>query len=166
MSVASWQEFQDAAPELAESVRAAFAVDAHAVLATLRRDGSPRLSGIEPKIFGGQLWLGMMPNSVKVADLLRDDRFALHNASREADMTKPDAAGDARLAGRAVPVTDPAERTGYRAALKAEKDWDPGEDFDLFRADLTEAVTIAVADDELVVTSWRPGRGVRRVARK
>jgi hypothetical protein len=160
--MASWREFQDAAPEFAESVRGAFAVDVHAVLATLRRDGSPRLSGMEPKFVGGQLWLGMMPDSVKVADLRRDGRFALHNASREADMGR----GDAKLAGHAVEVVERADRDAYRAAMKAEKDWDPGEEFTLFRGEITEAVTIAVAGDELVITSWRPGQEVRRVARK
>ncbi len=52
----------------------------HKVIATLRRDGSPRVSGNELRFIDGEVWLGMMPGSVKALDLLRDPRVAVHGA--------------------------------------------------------------------------------------
>ncbi len=53
----SWTDFATAQPELARRVRQCFAIRKHATLATLRRDGSPRISGIEVDFADG-LWLG------------------------------------------------------------------------------------------------------------
>ena len=70
--MASWNEIESAAPELAARALAAFDAHRHKVLATLRRDGSPRISGIEASFTDGELWLGMMPSSRKALDLRRD----------------------------------------------------------------------------------------------
>ena len=53
----------------------------HKTMATLRKDGSPRISGTEVEFSDGELWLGSMPNALKAKDLLRDPRFAIHNGS-------------------------------------------------------------------------------------
>ena len=68
----SWQEFEREAPELAKRVREAFARGRHATMATLRADGSPRISGTECEIVDGELQFGAMWRGVKALDLLRD----------------------------------------------------------------------------------------------
>ncbi len=99
----AWSDVERAAPDLAAAVRARFEAHRHKVLATLRADGSPRLSGIETTFKDGELWLGMMPDSRKVQDLRRDPRLALHTPPADADLTEP----DARISGRAVEATEP-----------------------------------------------------------
>ena len=106
--MATWSEIEAAAPELAGRARAAFDAHKHKVLATLRRDGSPRISGIEATIADGELWLGMMPGSRKALDLRRDPRLALHSASVDPPDDPTAWTGDAKLSGRAVEVDDPA----------------------------------------------------------
>src|SRR5262245_20572123 len=99
--MASWSEVEAAAPELAARARTAFDAHRHKVLATLRRDGSPRLSGIEAGFVDGELLLGMMPGSRKALDLRRDPRLALHSASVDPPDDPTTWPGDAKLAGRA-----------------------------------------------------------------
>src|SRR5215218_11225308 len=106
--MANWSEVEAAAPELAARVRATMDAYKHKVLATLRRDGSPRVTGIEATFTDGELWLGMMPGSRKAMDLRRDPRLALHSASLDPPEDPTTWPGDAKLAGRAVEVDDPA----------------------------------------------------------
>jgi hypothetical protein len=158
--MASWEEIETAAPELAARARAAFDAHKHKVLATLRRDGSPRISGIEADFSDGQLWLGMMPGSRKALDLRRDPRLALHSASVDPPEGDPASwAGDAKLSGRAVEVDDPAllERLGAGDQADAH----------LFRVDITELVHTRVGDpaDHLVIDLWREGAGLRQMRR-
>jgi hypothetical protein len=72
--VASWAEFETASPDLASRVRALLASRKHLTMATLRRDGSPRISGTEIEFADGQLRIGSMPGAVKALDLRRDPR--------------------------------------------------------------------------------------------
>src|SRR5919202_4427540 len=111
----TWREVASAAPELAALVRARFEATGLGLLATLRRDGSPRISGIEPLFTDDELWLGMMPGSRKAADLLRDPRFALHSATIDKQVTH----GDARISGRAVAVQDEPTLARFRQAFEA-----------------------------------------------
>ena len=101
-----------AAPELAVAVQRSFDAHIHKTLATLRADGSPRISGQEASFREGELWLGMMPDSRKATDLLRDPRLALHSATVDPEM----AGGDAKLAGRAEEVTDEETIDGFHAS--------------------------------------------------
>jgi hypothetical protein len=159
--MATWGQVVAEAPELARAVQARFAAHRHKVLATLRADGSPRVSGIEVELAGDQVRLGMMSGSVKALDLLRDPRFGLHSGSPDPDDDDPGAwPGDAKIAGRAVEVTDPEE---VAAVLSGA----PGEGGHVFRLDVTEVVTIGLSDppDRLVITSWHEGRGVTRTER-
>src|SRR5690349_13866837 len=94
--MATWLEFTEAAPELASRVRGRFEATGLGFLATLRRDGSPRLTGVEPLFALDEVWLGMMPGSRKALDLRRDPRLALHNASTDKEVRD----GDARITGR------------------------------------------------------------------
>ncbi|HJU00041.1 MAG TPA: pyridoxamine 5'-phosphate oxidase family protein [Actinomycetes bacterium] len=159
--MASWSEVEAAAPELAARVRATMDAHKHKVLATLRRDGSPRVSGIEADFRDGELWLGMMPGSRKATDLRRDPRMALHSTSVDPTEDDPSAwPGDAKLAGRAVEVEDPALLEQLGAG-------EGGGGAHLFRVDLAEVVHTRVGQpaDHLVIEVWRAGAGLRRLTR-
>src|SRR5215210_3401519 len=80
-AMATWKEFSDAAPELARAARELLDAHVHKTIATLRADGSPRISGIEAQVLMDDLWFGSMPGAVKARDLQRDPRFALHSGS-------------------------------------------------------------------------------------
>jgi hypothetical protein len=153
--MASWDELRAAAPDLAAAVRARFGANRHAILATLDRSGAPRLSGIEVVFWDGEVWLGMMPRSIKAADLRRDPRFAVHCAPLDIDLGD----GDAKLRGRAEPITDPARKEAFAASLPHSP---PAGEMALFRGDLTEVVLTRVTPerDHLMIDSWRPGTAV------
>ena len=103
----SWNDFARTAPELAAlNVQTRFEATGLGMLATLRKDGSPRISGIEPSFFEGELWLGMMDGSLKARDLQRDPRIALHNATVDKEVKE----GDVKVSGLAVEVTDDATK--------------------------------------------------------
>ncbi|MDX3657675.1 pyridoxamine 5'-phosphate oxidase family protein [Streptomyces sp. ID05-26A] len=159
--MASWAEFAAEQPEMAAFVQSRFAVDRHAMLATLRKDGSPRISGVEPDFTRGELWAGMMPDSLKSRDLRRDPRFALHCMSTVASMTE---AGDAKISGTAEFWAD---KDTYLDELFERTEWRPKpEEIDLFRFDVTEVVQLTVEGDGMIVLSWHEGRGTRRVEKK
>ncbi|MER7698249.1 MULTISPECIES: pyridoxamine 5'-phosphate oxidase family protein [unclassified Streptomyces] len=152
----SWNAFAAAEPEFADTVRRRFRLYQHHVLATLRKDGSPRVSGLEADFRFGELLLGMMPNSRKALDLRRDPRFALQaNPGPDAEMND----GDVRVSGRAVEITDP------EVIARFIEEANPPEPFHLFRAELTEVVRIGLDGDALVIRSWRPGQPPRTVRR-
>ena len=69
---AGWGELEREAPAFATEVRSRFEVNVHHILRTIRPDGSPRLSGTEVRIADGEVTLGMMPRSRKLADVRRD----------------------------------------------------------------------------------------------
>lgn len=60
----AWREFEAAEPEFARRVRALFDAHKHKTIATLRRDGSPRISGTESQVVEGELWIGSDRKSV------------------------------------------------------------------------------------------------------
>ncbi|MEW1903954.1 pyridoxamine 5'-phosphate oxidase family protein [Streptomyces sp. NPDC086147] len=145
----TWPAFEAAEPDLAATVRERFGQFTHHVLATLRKDGSPRLSGIEADFRDGELRFGMMPNSRKALDLRRDPRFALlANPGPGTGM----GGGDVRISGRAVEVTDPGALERYAAGVGVPLP------FHLFRAEPTEVVRTRVDGEEIVFRSWVPGR--------
>ena len=160
----TWGDVGGAAPDLARAVEARFEATGLGFLATLRADGSPRLSGIEPFFWDGELWLGMMPGSLKAADAVRDPRVALHAATVDKEVKD----GDAKVAGRLVPVTSTERHAAMSAAFLERTGYDPGSfgDFPLFTLDVTEAVFTRPADGALVIEWWTPEGGVRRVDRK
>ncbi len=79
--MASWGEVREQAAELAAAVEQRFRARKHCTIATLRADGSPRISGIEVEIADDQVRIGSMLGAVKARDLHRDPRFALHSAT-------------------------------------------------------------------------------------
>jgi hypothetical protein len=145
--MASWADLVAAEPGFAKRVRARFTSSKHSTLATLRKDGAPRISGTEVEFSKGELWLGSMPGSRKAVDLRRDPRLALHSPSADPPEAEPGAwAGDAKVAGRAVEVSDSARVDQPHR----------------FRVDITEVVLTRVGTpaDHLVIESWHPGRGL------
>jgi hypothetical protein len=160
--MASWSEVEEAAPELAERVRERFEAHGLGLLATIRADGSPRLSGIEPLFALDELWLGMMDGSRKATDLLRDPRLALHNATEDKQVTN----GDARISGRAIPVTDPASFDAFNRAFQSETGYSPPPPYHLFKVDVTELMFLKPGGDHLVIESWRQGGDVTRIERR
>jgi pyridoxamine 5'-phosphate oxidase-like protein len=153
----SWSDVETEAPEFAALARGFLDAHTHKTLATLRRDGAPRISGTEIEFADGELWLGSMWRSLKALDLRRDPRFALHSGSAD----PPDWTGDAKLSGRAEEVTDPERK----AAIIGDAPPDP---FHLFRAELTELVVVRLGDpaDHLVIETWHAERGITRRERR
>jgi len=152
--MSTWAEVAAAEPEFADRVRRVFDSHRHKVLATLRGDGSPRVSGIEVEFADGELLMGMMPGSVKAQDLRRDPRLALHAASEDPPQDEPSSwLGDAKIAGCAVEVAAPA---------------DEDEPAHRFKVDIAEVVLTGVGRpaDHLVIESWHEGRGLERKERK
>lgn len=158
--MAAWHDVVSAAPEFAKAVQERFDAHRHKTLATLRKDGSPRISGIEASFVDDQLWLGMMHGSRKAIDLRRDPRLALHSATVDSEMSD----GDAKIAGRAVEVTD---RAAVDAFVESSGE-DPPAPFHLFRVDIAEVALVRVGDppDHLVIESWRENEGLRRIERR
>jgi hypothetical protein len=143
----TWKEFGLDDPELAERISTLFSSHKHHTMATLRLDGSPRISGTEVRVEDGELLLGMMPGTRRAADLRRDPRMALH--SHTSDPSEEGNApwlGDAKVSGRAIAVP-PAVRESDGA------EW--------FQIDLQEVVLTKLGDppDHLVIESWVLGRG-------
>ena len=155
--VASWKAIEQAEPEFAGRVRQLFDAGRHKTIATLRADGSPRISGIESEFADGELRFGSMPGARKGADLRRDPRFALHGptvhpvAGREREWP-----GEAKIAGRAI-----------SAGPVATDDGSGQSDGEMFVADITEVVVTGLNAEaaKLVIESWTPERGLRQVER-
>ena len=133
------------------------------MLATLRSDGFPRISPIEPRIFEDQLWIVGMPNTLKFRDLGRDPRFCLHTATVDTDVSD----GDAKLWGVANDVQDKEVHQRFATALFEETGMDlRGQEFDhLYAADLIGASAVESDGSHLDITIWKPGEP-ERVVRK
>jgi hypothetical protein len=158
----TWSDFEEQAPELAGLVRSRFEATGLGFLATLRADGSPRISGIEPLVGPHDVWLGMMPRSLKALDLRRDPRCSLHAASIDKAVTD----GDARISGRAIEhLSEEALAAGRQAFAEATGQAPPSGPMHVFSVDITEVMFLQPAHDHLVIRSWTPTRGERRVER-
>ena len=153
-----WAEFAKACPELAELGEARLLEPGIALLGTLRADDSPRISPCEVFIVDGDLMLGMMWQSRKALDLLRDPRIVVHSAVTNRDGKE----GDFKLYGRAVDVPEPERRIAYADHLEKEIDWRPTEPMHLFALDITSA-GYTVFGDAPYALAWDPGRGLRRL---
>ena len=142
--MATWGDFEAAQPEFAARVRKLMTARKHLTMATLRRDGSPRISGTEVKFEGDELRIGSMAGARKALDLRRDARVAIHG-----------------------PTTDPAKGGHWRGEAKiAGKavEQASNDDSHAFQIDIEEVVItkLNAARDRLVIESWNPRRGYRK----
>lgn len=153
--MASWREIEQDAPELAARVRSSFEAGTNKTLATLRRNGAPRISASEMDFNSdGEATLGMMPGSMKLLDVRRDPRCALHSPTLEPPNDQSSTwPGDAKMAGTLVEITPPADS--------------PHDGAGFFKLNITELVLTYVGTpaDHLVIESWHPGRGWERRTR-
>jgi hypothetical protein len=148
--MASWAQFQSAQPDFAARVHALMASRKHLTMATLRREGSPRISGTEVQFADGQLRIGSMLGAVKALDLRRDPRVAIHGPTEDPPPDNPSGwKGEAKIAGTATEV-------------------DSGSDAQHFYIDIQEVVITHLneAGTRLVIESWSPARGYRRQERE
>ena len=148
----AWQDVEKAEPGFAQRVRGLFEAHRHKTIATLRVDGSPRISGIETAFEDGELTFGSMPDARKGADLRRDPRFALHSATVDpVEGSEAQWPGEAKIAGRAVPAGPHPQ----------------GPAGDYFHADIAEVVHTHLNEEAtmLVVEWWTPTHGLRRIER-
>ena len=108
--MATWKSIADEAPAFAARVRERFEAGTNKTLATVRADGSPRISASECKFVDGELTLGMMAGSMKLLDVQRDPRVAIHSPTLEPPPQERvnEWAGDAKMAGVVVPIPPPA----------------------------------------------------------
>jgi Pyridoxamine 5'-phosphate oxidase len=151
--VTAWRDVERAEPDFAERVRTLFDAHRHKTIATLRADGSPRISGIEAAFEDGELVFGSMPNARKGADLRRDPRFALHSATVDpVEGSEAQWPGEAKISGRAI----------------AARTTDDGGQGDRFRADIADVVHTHLNEEAtmLVVEWWTPTHGLRRIERE
>ena len=152
----AWKAIEEAEPEFARRVRERFDAGRHKTIATLRADGSPRISGIECEFVDGELRFGSMTAARKGADLRRDPRFALHGPTFHPEEGKEaEWPGEAKIAGRAVPA-GPVVHEGSEEPQGEQ-----------FFADITEVVITGLNADatKLVVEWWTPQGGLRRIER-
>ncbi|WP_067505216.1 pyridoxamine 5'-phosphate oxidase family protein [Actinoplanes sp. TFC3] len=149
--MANWQKIEQDHPEFAAKVKARFEAGTNKTLATLRRDGSPRISAIELVLTPeGEITFGSMPGARKLQDIHRDPRIAIHSPTVE----PPSPAGDAKLTGLAVPFQAPEK--------------DAVADAGYFRVEVKEMSLMYVGEpaDHLVIESWDEVHGYRRRTRK
>jgi hypothetical protein len=149
-----WADLERDAPRLAARARERLLDPGVLLIATIRRDGSPRLSPVEPLVLDGDLWLSMLWQSRKAADLVADSRILVHSivTSREG------AAGEVKLRGRAIPIDDVEQRGRYREEV-ATLGWQPVEPFfHLFRIDIEDVTSIRYEHPgDQHVTRWPVG---------
>ncbi len=150
--MATWEEFRSQDPHLAALAEERFERTGLLLVGTLRRDGSPRISPVEPLITNGDLYLGMMWQSRKALDLLRDPRCTVHSIVSNRDGTD----GEFKASGRAVDVQDPAIRNMYGDALHEKLGFRPEEpEYHLFAFQVESAAFIIIQNGEQTNRLWK-----------
>ncbi len=162
--MATWEELTAAAPRIASVFARRHAATGNlCLLGTIRPDGFPRISPMEPRFFENQLWIGGMPGTAKFRDLARDPRFCLHTATVDTEVKE----GDAKIWGRVQDVTDEALHQRYAEDLFQQTGFDiRGQKFEhCFQAHIRGASAVEVGGGHLDITVWQEG-GTERVVRK
>ncbi|MFG1797138.1 pyridoxamine 5'-phosphate oxidase family protein [Nocardia sp. NPDC049149] len=158
----TWSTFADEAPHIATLFTKRHQATGNlCMLGTLRSDGFPRISPVEPRFFEEHLVISGMPGTTKFRDLARDPRFCLHTATVDTHVSE----GDAKLFGTVVDLPDKDLHVRFAQALFDDTGFDiRGREFDHFYvADLTGASTVELIDNKLGITIWKPGEGERVV---
>jgi hypothetical protein len=150
--MARWGEFEAAEPEFADRVRAMFLAHKHHMMATVRLDGSPRVSGTEVEFADGEVRVGMMAAARRIDDLRRDPRLAIHSQGIDPPEDNPGAwPGEAKMSGRAIEVEASQRADGSHR----------------FHIDVMEAVITHLSDppERLIIEFWRPGQALQHFER-
>ena len=130
--MATWEEFAAAVPQLAERGRQRIKAHELILLGTIKADGSPRISPVEPDFVDGELMMGMMWQSTKALDLLRDPRCVVHSVVTDRRGTE----GEFKIIGEARTIIDGDLTERYCQVLEDRIDWRPDGDFHLFAIDI------------------------------
>jgi hypothetical protein len=146
-----WDEIATRQPALGAIAHDRLIKPGALLMGTITRDGFPRISGVEPLIMDGELWLSMMQTSTKARDLGRDPRILLHSL-----VTGPEAAAEIKLRGAVRAETDRQVQQRYAEKAGAELGWQPvvGH-FALFAVDIEDVTYIG----------YDPDTGAQHVAR-
>ncbi len=158
--MASWLDLEREAPDIARAGHAGLDRDRVALLGTLRHDGSPRISPVEPLFAHGELVFGVMAWSGKARDLRRDHRCVLHSP-----ISQPDAGEDElKLYGLAEPVGDLLRAACHQAWWFHE----PRTAADAYTLNVTEAVLIKwdLGRGRMVTSHWSPLHGLQERERR
>lgn len=153
-----WHEFERAAPEIARLGKERLDRTRVGMLGTLRGDGFPRISPVEPYFVQGHLLLGVMARSVKAQDLERDPRCVLHSV-----VTGPNnAEGEFKLYSRAREIVDSEIREADPRTWWVRQ---PAEVARVFSLDIEQAAFISwdIENGQMTVRQWSPKLGVRKV---
>jgi hypothetical protein len=151
----TWADLERGAPDLAALARDEFARSGMALIGTLCRDGSPRISNVEPVIADGELYLGMMWRSRKAVDLLRNPRLVLRNAV----CTNRGDEVELIIRGHAVARDDATSREHYLASSDAS--WGKRQ-FHLFSVEIESAALIKYGGGKQRVKVWPRGTEFER----
>jgi hypothetical protein len=155
-----WELFKHNAPDLAEAAERLFERSGVVLVGTIRKDGSPRISPVEPFVTEGKLYLGMMWRSLKALDLLRDPRCTVHSSVSD----RMAAEGEFKLHGRAHDVQDLEERRRFCDAVYKKIGWKPEEpNYHLFSVDIESAGLFLADGNARLVKKWRRGEEVREI---
>jgi hypothetical protein len=131
-----WASFTKACPEIGVMAEDRFKKDQLAMLGTIRKDGSPRISPCEMDFAESHLFLSMMWRSPKAIDLLRDPRIVVHSVTCDKGGTD----GDFKIYGRATDVQETSLRAAFREAIMTRMNWAPNEPgYHLFSIDVASA---------------------------
>lgn len=148
----NWDQFMQSAPDLAELAEERFQRYRLVLVGTLRRDGWPRISPVEPLVVEGVLYLGMTWRSRKALDLLRDPRITVQSIVSNRDGTE----GEFKLYGRAEDVQSTETRRTYLGAVRQELGFElpEGEEFHLFAVDIESATYLVIEGGEQKTRVW------------
>jgi hypothetical protein len=151
-----WDEFAAEQPRLAEVGLRILAEPGVVLVGTIRRDGTPRISPVEPLFWERDLWLSMLLDSRKAGDLGRDPRILVHSIVTSRNGTE----GECKVRGRATPVSDREIQTAYAAVVRDRLGWDPVPGrFHLFWVDVDDVTFIRYEDStgDQFVARWPAG---------
>ena len=151
-----WSDVERAQPRLAALARARLIEPGVVLVATIRRDGTPRLSPVEPYLMGGDLWLCMLWGSQKAADLLRDPRILVHGIVTD----RAGGAGELKLRGTVWHEQSDAVQRRYAASVSEHLGWSPVPGrFHLFGVEVSHVASLRYdgpSGDQYVAT-WPGG---------
>ena len=157
-----WDDLHERQPRLAAIAAERLVAPGVLLVVTIRADGTPRLSPVEPFVLDGDLWLSMMLGSRKAADLVRDPRVLVHSIVTNRDGEE----GEVKVRGTAREHLDESVQRRYAVAVSEALPWSPEVGrFHLFSVDIEQVTLLrydsATGDQHLVL--WPPGReSVRR----